>query len=46
MLATAKGKGVENITNEQKTEALKWLKLAKQEGESEAADYIRILEKK
>ncbi|GGD35800.1 hypothetical protein GCM10012288_07220 [Malaciobacter pacificus] len=46
MLATAKGKGVENITNEQKVEALKWLKLAKQEGESEAADYIRILEKK
>lgn len=45
MLATAKGKGVENITSEQKTQALKWLKLAKQEGESEAADYIKILEK-
>jgi uncharacterized protein len=45
MLATAKGKGVENITSEQKSEALKWLKLAKQEGKSEAVDYMKILEK-
>lgn len=46
MLATAKGKGIENITKEQKIEALKWLNLAKKEGKTEAVDYIKILEKK
>jgi len=35
-----------NGVKKDKKEALKWLNLAKQEGESESVYYIKILEKK
>ena len=44
LLATGKGKGHENLSKEEKEEALKWLHLAKKEQIIEVEEYITILE--
>ena len=43
MLATGKGKGLEQATSEQRTEAIDWLKKATENGNIEAKDYIKVL---
>ncbi len=43
MLATSKGKGIENISSTEKKEAIKWLTFALKNGEGEAKDYIELL---
>lgn len=45
MLATSYGKGVKNASEQERIEALSWLNKAKSNGNTEAADYISILEK-
>lgn len=43
MLATSYGKGIEQASEAERTEALSWLNKAKANGNTEAADYIDIL---
>ena len=44
MLATGRGRGLDKASQEDKTEALEWLRKAKAGGNLEADDYIKILE--
>lgn len=43
MLATGNGKGLDKATPEEKSEALEWLNKAKERGNLEAGDYIKVL---
>lgn len=44
MLATGHGKGLDKATADEKTEALEWLTKAKDRGNLEAGDYIKVME--
>lgn len=43
LLATGRGKGIEKATDADKAEALEWLKKARANGNTEAANYIKVL---
>lgn len=43
MLATGQGKGLDKATPQEKSEALEWLNKAKERGNLEAGDYIKVL---
>ena len=43
MLATGQGKGIDKATSQEKSEALEWLNKAKERGNLEAGDYIKVL---